>query len=312
MLKVELESFNYPNHPELLHQINFELAAGNHLAVLGESGSGKSTLLHLIYGLLDLDKGSITWKGKPILGPKHQLVPGAPFMKLVAQEDNVMPYTTVAENITEFLPRLNLKEDFERAKELMRLVDLEDFAQTKVKKLSGGQKQRVAIAKALAKEPEVLLLDEPFSHIDEFRRSRLRRRLYRHLKEKNISCITATHDANEALSFAHKVLIIENGTVSFYGTPKEWYNNIGSAYQAGFFGEINEFKQADGTVRYIFPHQLVLANSSTNIHVEIVQCFFKGSHYLTQADWDGITLFFNHPEALYPKQRVHLKILKEN
>ena len=309
MLDVTINSFSYPENDEILRNIRFNLATNAHLAILGESGCGKSTLLHLIYGLLDLENGVLTWKNKPILGPKDQLVPGAPFIKLVAQQDNVMPYTTVTSNITEFLPRLNLKQDLERANELMELVGLANFAKTKVKTLSGGQKQRVAIAKALAKEPELLLLDEPFAHIDEFRKSRLRRNLYGHLKQQGIGCITATHDASEALSFADYVLILEQGRVSFYGTPQVWYNNISSAYQDGFFGEINELTLDNESTKFVFPHKLVVSKSKTKIKAKVVTSYFKGSHYLIQAIWNKKPLFFEHKTALEPTKYCFLDLL---
>lgn len=306
MLKVQINQFSYAKEAKLLGPLNFELPVGKHLAILGESGSGKSTLLHLIYGLMDLEEGSISWKDQAVLGPKNQLVPGAPFMKLVAQEANVMPYTTVSENIQEHFDRLNPEQETQRTLELLALLDLVDFANKKVKSLSGGQKQRVAIAKALAVEPEVLLLDEPFAHIDEFRRSRLRRLLYSYLKERKITCVTATHDANEALSFADYILILQDGQVSFYGKPQELYNNVSSAYQAGFFGEINELP--DGS--YLFPHQLVRVENSGNFKAEVISSYFKGSYYLIQARSSEAELFFNHKQPIDTGTAVFLKIAK--
>ena len=304
MLAVTIDKFSYQDQQELLGPLSFSLNTGVLLAIFGESGSGKSTLLHLIYGLIDLDRGEILWKGKAVLGPKKQLVPGAPFMKLVAQEANVMPYTTVSENIQEHFSRLNPEQEATRTSELLTLLDLELFAEQKVKSLSGGQKQRVAIAKALALVPEVLLLDEPFAHIDEFRRSRLRRQLYNYLKSAGITCVTATHDANEALSFADQVLILENGKVSFFGPPEQLYKNISSAYQAGFFGEINALPNG----QYLFPHQLRLSKQQADFSARVKASYFKGSHYLVQAQDGEQELFFNTCESIEPGTEIHLKI----
>ncbi|MDC7996856.1 ABC transporter ATP-binding protein [Gilvibacter sediminis] len=304
MLEVSIEQFGYDQQEQLLGPLKFHLEAGEHLAILGESGSGKSTLLHLIYGLMDLQSGHIQWKGDPVLGPKDQLVPGAPYMKLVAQEANVMPYTTVNENIQEHFSRRNPEQEATRTEQLLELLDLVPFAKQKVKSLSGGQKQRVAIAKALALVPEILLLDEPFAHIDEFRRSRLRRLLYNYLKQEGITCITATHDANEALSFADKVLILEAGSVSFYGPPQELYKNVSSAYQAGFFGEINALE--DG--RYLFPHQLVAVSEPADFSATVHASYFKGSHYLIHAKNGPQEYFFNASDALESGTQIHLKI----
>lgn len=308
MLEVNIDRFSYSKAEKLLGPLNFSLSKGKHLAILGESGSGKSTLLHLIYGLLDLQVGEISWKGKPVPGPRQQLVPGASYMKLVAQEANVMPFTTVSENIREHFSRLYPEKENARTTELLELLGLSPLADQMVKSLSGGQKQRVAIAKALAVEPEVLLLDEPFAHIDEFRRSRLRRLLYSYLKQKGITCITATHDASEALSFADFILILENGEVSFFGPPQELYNNVSSAYQAGFFGEINELPGPDGKLQYLFPSQLEISNQRSNVNVSVLDNYFKGGHYLIHGSWNGIDIFFNNDVPLKQNQTVYLKI----
>ena len=213
MLRVAIKKFSYQNNPELLilQDIAFSLKKGEHLVVLGESGCGKSTLLHIIYGLLHLENGQLFLREKQLLGPNHNLVAGESAMKLVAQEFNVMPYISVAENIATHLDRNNKEQDSARVDQLLEIVALENHKNTMVKNLSGGQKQRVALAKALANTPEVILLDEPFSNIDTFRKNKLRRNLYRYLKENNITCITATHDSDQALGFADTILMLQNG-----------------------------------------------------------------------------------------------------
>lgn len=302
MLKVDVRSFAYEDRV-VLHNIQFELEAGDHLALLGESGCGKSTLLHVIYGLLDLDKGHLSWGDKPMLGPNFNLIPGEPFIKLVAQEFNVMPFTTAFENIAEHLPRRDLEEDGNRVRELLDVVGLTEKANVLVRNLSGGQKQRVALAKALAKQPELLLLDEPFSHIDSFRKQALRRRLYSYLKEQGIACITATHDSEEALAFSDQVIILREGTVETSGSPQAVYQNVDSAYQAGFFGEINRIPEAalGGTGDrdlYIKSHQWEVTQTEEGITVEVKQSYFKGSHYLVEAQWKDRKVYFQNPVDL--------------
>src|SRR5210317_233919 len=189
MLKVENISFGYTEN-EVLENISFSAEKGDYIAVIGESGCGKSTLLEIIYGLLHIDKGTVYWNDEKLLGPNFYLIPGEDFMKYLPQDFDLMPYITVAENIGKNLSSLDPNKQ-NRIDELLEVVDMSDFKHTLVKYLSGGQKQRVAIAKVLAKEPEVLLLDEPFSHIDNFRKNKLRRSLFKHLKSKNITCIVA-------------------------------------------------------------------------------------------------------------------------
>ncbi|MEP2936506.1 MAG: ABC transporter ATP-binding protein [Gilvibacter sp.] len=309
MLNVSINSFGYDPANPILKQLSFELAPGEHLAVLGESGSGKSTLLHLIYGLFDAYDGNISWNDTPILGPSKSLVPGAPFMKLVAQDANVMPFTTAMDNIREHLPRLDANADIARAQDLLDLVGLSGLANTMVKTLSGGQKQRIAIAKALAKEPELILLDEPFSHIDEHRKSTLRKRVYSYLKDSKISCITATHDAFEALSFADKILIIKDATLSFLGTPEALYNGIENSFHAGFFGEINTLRLDPKSKKevFLFPHQLQVSPTKTKIQATVIGSYFKGTHYLIEAKWKDKTIYVNHVAAIPKDSRLFIK-----
>lgn len=177
MLELDIRSFRYAEK-EILKELSFSLEQGEHLVILGESGGGKSTLLHLIYGLLPLDMGTVKWQNKPLLGPGHHLIPGEKFIKLVAQDFNVMPFTSVSENIATHLSKLDEEADKVRISELLKVVDLYDYKDTLVKNLSGGQKQRVAIATALANAPQLLLLDEPFSNIDTFRKNSLRRKTF--------------------------------------------------------------------------------------------------------------------------------------
>jgi ABC-type nitrate/sulfonate/bicarbonate transport system ATPase subunit len=140
MLSVAIRSFQY-SEKVILRNIIFKLERGKHMALLGESGCGKSTLLHLIYGLLHLENGIISWNHKQVLGPNQNLIPGESSMKLVAQEFNVMPFSTVSENIASHLTSFNSKKDDRRILELLNVVDLKEFANTQVKNLSGGQKQ---------------------------------------------------------------------------------------------------------------------------------------------------------------------------
>lgn len=309
MLNVEISSFSYTDH-EVLSNLCFSLEKGEHLAILGESGCGKSTLLHLVYGLLHLEEGKIEWEGKPLLGPKYNLIPGEEFIKLVAQEYNVMPYISVAENVATFLPRRDLGKDQERVHELLKVVDLEAYSEVMVKDLSGGQKQRVALAKALANEPDILLLDEPFSHIDTFRKNKLRRHLFSYLKEQSISCITATHDAEEALAFSDKTLILEKGKPVAYGKPETIYSNLDTPYLAGFFGEISMIENTkEGGPLYLLPHQLQITDVETSLKVKVVKSYFKGSHYLIQAEKNSLDIFFNHKKSLSEGLPVSLEII---
>ena len=302
MLKVSNISFEYAPKKEVLTDISFTLGEGQHLCVMGESGSGKSTLLKAVYGLLDLKKGSINWKNQEILGPAFHLVPGMSFFKYVAQDFDLMPYTSVAENIGKFLSRFYPEEKEQRTNELLEVIEMSSFANEKVKTLSGGQQQRVAIARALAKEPELILLDEPFGQIDNFKKNSLRRKLFSYLKEKNISCIVATHDGDDALSFADQMMVIKNKKVIAFDSPKNLYKSPPEHYVAALFDDVNEL-YIDGEKKLIYPHQIKASKDS--LHKVIVKkSFFKGSFWLIEATFNSQVIFFQNTKHLDSEQEI--------
>lgn len=298
MLSIQNVSYAYSEPNTVLENITLSVKDGNYIALLGESGCGKSTLLEIIYGLMDLEQGEIFYNDEKLLGPKYNLIPGHPFMKYLAQDFSLMPYTTVAENVGEFLSNIYKDKKQARVDELLEVVDMTDFANIKVKNLSGGQKQRVAIARVLAKEPKILLLDEPFSHIDNFRKNNLRRRLFSYLKQQNISCIVATHDSTDALSFADEVHIIRNKRIIADGAPKELYKNPKTRYVASFFNEVNEIPASNFGLKsketlILYPEKIKIVAQS-NIQATVSQCFFKGTHYLVETMLNDSPVLVQH------------------
>lgn len=313
MLQVKTISFGYTDK-RIIHNIDFSVVKGKNIAVLGESGCGKSTLLKLIYGLFDLDEGQIFWENIEVTGPKFNLVPGMPFMKYLAQDFDLMPYVTVAENVGKFLSNFYPEEKKQRIQELLEIVEMTEFADVKAKFLSGGQQQRVALARVLALEPEVLLLDEPFSHIDNFRKNALRRNLFAYLKAKGITVIIATHDSVDALSFSDETIVLRKGEVVDKGLSMAVYNNPKDKYVASLFGEVNElllsqivFTEGEDETLLLYPHQLKVVENGM-LKVVVKQCYFKGSHYLVKAVFDRKVIFFEHDSELEANSEVTLMI----
>ena len=304
MLQVKNVSFSYTDSITL-NNIDFSLEKGINLAVIGESGCGKSTLLKLIYGLYDLDKGSIFWNYVEVLGPKFNLIPGMDFMKYLAQDFDLMPFITVSENIGKYLSNSCPEQKNTRISELLEIVEMTDYANIKAKNLSGGQMQRVALARVLALEPEVLLLDEPFSHIDNFRKNSLRRKLFSYLKEKKITTIFATHDSSDVLSFADEVLVLKDGQLIEEANPKSIYNYPKNKYIASLFGDVNEI-EIDGKIELIYPDQLNIVEKS-DLKVEVVKSYFLGSHYLIEAIYNDRKIFFESENEVYVGSKTHLK-----
>jgi ABC-type Fe3+/spermidine/putrescine transport system ATPase subunit len=307
MLHVAIPSFSY-KEKIILQNLTFSLDKGQQLAIIGESGCGKSTLLKLIYGLYDCDEGNISWKSEPVLGPKFHLVPGMPFMKYLAQDFDLMPFITVGENVGKFLSNFYPKEKQDRIDELLNLVEMSEFKHIKAKFLSGGQMQRVALARVLAQEPEVLLLDEPFSHIDNFRKNKLRRKIFQYLKDKQITTLVASHDINDVLSFSDVVIVLKDTTVLEKATPLELYNHPKYPYTAALFGEVNEI-EIHGKMQLIYPNQLQIVEKS-DIQVEVISSYFKGKYYLIEATWNNQIVFFESENNFEEKSSVYLTLRK--
>lgn len=305
MLQVKNIAFTYNKDKPLLKNINFTLEKGEHLCVMGESGCGKSTLLKVIYGLFDLQKGSIFWNEDKVLGPAFNLIPGIKNFKYVAQDFDLMPFTTVSDNISKFLSRMYPEEAKKRTEELLEVIEMTDFADVKVKTLSGGQQQRVAIARALAKEPELLLLDEPFGQIDNFKKRSLRRMLFSYLKEKSIACIVATHDAEDALSFADNMIVIQNSKIVSKNSPKEVFKQRSSKYVASLFDDVNEL-YINNKKELLYPYQISIVAVSEQ-KAQVLNSYFKGFYWLIEAVYENQKIFLNHHRDIDRLEMVFLE-----
>lgn len=311
MLRVQNISFGYDDKKVIKH-IDFTINKGQNIAIIGESGCGKSTLLKLIYGLYDLDEGQIFWNETEVLGVKYNLVPGMSFMKYLSQDFDLMPYITVAENVGKYLSNVHPENKKQRIEELLEIVEMSDFSNVKAKYLSGGQQQRVALARVLALEPEVLLLDEPFSQIDNFRKNALRRNLFAYLKSKEVTCIIATHDSTDALSFSDETIVMEDGCLLAKAESAHLYKNPINKYTASLFGEVNELKMSQLIENYLedetlllYPHQLKVVENGF-LKVIVKQSYFKGSHYLIKAVANRKVIFFDHDSELEVNVEVSL------
>ncbi len=309
MLELSNIQFGYTESP-VIQDVTLSLAQGGHLALIGESGCGKSTLLKLIYGLYDLDHGTILYQQRPVLGPKFNLIPGMDFMKYLAQDFDLMPFITVSENIGKYLSNIYRDKKNARIHELLEMVEMTEFAHVKAQYLSGGQQQRVALARVLALEPKVLLLDEPFSQIDTFRRNNLRRNLFRYLKANNISCIVATHDKTDILAFADTVAVMKQGRIIRQDTPQALFDDPQRFDVGALLGEISAVPgrligmETDDEV-LLYPHQLQIVAQS-RLQPTVVQSYYQGKNYLVESVYEKGRVFFEHDKSLFPGTVVSL------
>ena len=241
MLELKNISFTYIDQP-VIKELSCVVHQGQNISVIGESGCGKSTLLKLIYGLYDLDSGSISNNGQAILGPKFNLIHGEDYIKDLAQDFDLMPYITVEENVGKYLSNIYRDKKKARVQELLEMVEMTDYAKVKAKYLSGGQQQRVALARVLALEPEILLLDEPFSAIDAPTRQGLYRTLAELRKNLNIPILLVTHDLREADLLADRITVIDRGVGLQTAAPQVLFDRPRNSRVAELVGISNMFE----------------------------------------------------------------------
>ena len=241
MSSIKLVNLNKSfNNKTVLNNINLEVKEGEIISLLGPSGCGKSTTLKIIAGILDFDKGDILFNDNSIKNTttKNRNV------GIVFQEYLLFPHMTVYENIEFGLKMKKIKKSNrdKKVKELIELVKLKDYHNKYPSELSGGQKQRVAIARTLAVNPQVLLLDEPFSNLDINLRQEMREFVSTLQKELKVTTILVTHDKEEALMMSDKIAVMVNGQIKQFDTPSNLYEKPNSKEVANIFGERNYIK----------------------------------------------------------------------
>ncbi|KQT25924.1 ABC transporter [Chryseobacterium sp. Leaf405] len=282
LLEINNLQFSYSKEKPLFQNLNLRFEEGKIIALAGESGCGKSTLLSLIYGLLDWESGEIIFNGQKLFGPKGNLVPGEAEMKFVAQNFDLMPYATVAENVGKFISNINLNQKKETVAELLEVVGLEDYAHILPKYLSGGQQQRVALARALSVLPKLLILDEPFSNLDFPRKIELREKLFKYVKQNNISLLISTHELEDIIPWLDQIIVLQDGRLIQNDKPEETFRNPYNSYVAKLFGEVNIFNDTEISDFQIskfsyYPKEIKITENG--ITAEVLESRFAGNHY---------------------------------
>lgn len=221
----------------VLKNFNLNIKDGEFVTLLGPSGCGKTTMLRIIGGFIKPDSGDVLFNGKRINDlPAHKRTVNTIFQKYA-----LFPHLNVYENIAfgMRIQKKSEKEIKETVKEMLKMVNLVDFANRNVNSLSGGQQQRIAIARALANKPKVLLLDEPLGALDLKLRKDMQVELKNIQQKTGITFLFVTHDQEEALSMSDTVVVMDKGEIQQVGTPKDIYNEPQNAFVADFIGESN-------------------------------------------------------------------------
>lgn len=310
----------------ILKDINLVVEEGQLVSLLGASGCGKSTLLKTIAGIISPFKGDI------FLGDNNaqNIKPHRRGTVIVFQDLRLFPHMTVLENIYFALKMKGIpKEEYlKTAEEFLNKVYLSGFENRKIKELSGGQMQRVAIARALASKPNVLLLDEPFSSLDENLRQDMRELLLSLQREYAITTILVTHDRTEALSLSDKIALMKDGEILQYDIPERIYNLPNSREVSDFFGdniyfdgfvEDKKFKNEILSFEYNVPDgyysamfrskDIELSRDKNKAVFKVREVFYKGYEYeiVVESIETGISVKFKSEELYKKNEIVYLK-----
>lgn len=273
----------------VLQDISFEMDRLENLAIAGETGSGKTSLVQIAGGWGQADAGKVYFNDKRVPGTLEKLLPGHPGIAYLSQYFDLPPHYWVHE----LLSYTNKMEDI-RAQRLYELCRIDHLLQRRSSQLSGGERQRIALARLLNSNPQLLILDEPFSNLDAINKRLIKEVVADVRTEFAISCILVSHDAADILGWAHRLLILQQGRLVQQGSPELLYHQPSSAYVAGLLGEYTLLDPRDSSVQQLIPlrtdsgqwlvrpEQVFLsAEAGHGIAGQVLQQSFRGSHFLT-------------------------------
>jgi sulfate transport system ATP-binding protein len=284
----------------VVEDVTLDVHDGELFVLLGPSGSGKSTLLRMIAGLTGIDGGSITLHGRDVT----HLPPQKRGVGFVFQNYALFPHMTAAQNIAFGLEVLKTPkpERDARVRELLALIEMPDLGDRLPEQLSGGQQQRVAVARALAPNPAVLLLDEPFGALDVKIRGQLRQSLRDIQQRTGITAILVTHDQDEAFELADRIGVIDGGKLLEVGTPDQLYRAPQNRFTAGFLGAANLLAgHRNGTAVHVGAHSLPAPAQTEHLSGQPVEVLLRPESVTlaqAEADLDGHAIGRGQVEAI--------------
>ncbi len=310
-------SFKYPGEQkEAVSNVSFELLSKEIVTIVGSSGSGKSTLLNLIAGNLSPTEGRILINGQIMQDPANFLVKGFEDVEIVKQDFQLSPRHTVYQTIKHPLRRYNQEFQDERTQELIALCNLGGLEDKITMDLSGGQKQRVAIARSLADNPDLILMDEPFNQLDHTIKTTLKCELKSILEQSNTGALIVTHDPLDALSVSDRIIVMKEGRAVSIASPAAHYLQPQNRYTAELFGQYNiisnkelagiwsievGYEQAGCRPEHVSEHK-------EGAKFKVDQVSYLGMHFLITAIRDGLSLFFYSDRKLAVGETVNLHL----
>jgi iron(III) transport system ATP-binding protein len=290
----------YGEDNPVIKKLNFSVKKGEIISFLGESGSGKTTFLKCISGLEKINSGTISLN-KIILNNRNIFIkPQDRKIGFVFQDYPLFPHLNLKDNIT-----FNLKPKyFKKLDYMISLTRLEDLLSRYPHELSGGEQQRACIARALIREPDLLLLDEPFSNLDSNIKLSMREEIYKIIKETNTTTILVTHDINDSLNIADRILIFKAGVLQQYDDPVNMYCEPANCYCAKVLGDLNQI-DIDNKTFYIRPEKIQIVKES-KYKVFVEKCFFQGKEYKIIGKLNGYNWHFFSKKPLKKLDFTHI------
>ena len=257
----------------LIESINFSVDKGQIVSFIGDSGAGKTTFLKCLAGLDEINSGRIELNQKVLNDQNTFVKPQDRKIGFVFQNSPLFPHLNIYDNIVFHLEAKQLS----KLNDIIDLTNLSHLTSRYPHQLSGGEQQRACIARALVREPDLLLLDEPFSHLDAEIKHNIRDEIHRIIKATNITTILVSHDIKDSLNIADKILVFKSGIIQQFDTPSNMYNSPKNDYCAKILGPINKLFINDKWF-YIRPEKiLITANSSYKLNVK--KSLFQGRDY---------------------------------
>ena len=276
-LKVKNLVKNYSSEFPIIKDLSFSVKKGELISFLGESGSGKTTFLKCLSGLEKTNSGFIELNGKVLNDNKTFESPQKRKIGFVFQDYPLFPHLNLEKNIT-----FNLEKKYEKNLDyILKLTGLKFLLKRFPYELSGGEQQRACIARALIREPELLLLDEPFSNLDSTIKESMREEIYKIIKKTKTTTILVTHDINDALNISDRILIFKAGILQQYDNPVTMYCEPANCYCAEILGDMNKLfliKNKKNTY-YVRPERVRVSDKKSKYKVYVEKCYFQGKEY---------------------------------